>query len=175
MVGICVVFLVALIMCRFIAGYDSRFQNGKYIVIKSPILRKLLMDKESLFERKKRLPKDINKMSVSGLISYIVAAVALVFALFSCLNLPQILIEPTDIFFEYVDTLNQKVAFLWVLIFVALVFSFLVIELIRCSKTTEPKWVKVLIDIIAALALIVCAAVLFVMIKELVMCYKYFV
>ena len=68
MIMMYLLFLLSLIVCRFFSGYDSRFQNGKYIIINSPKLRMLLVDEMSFFERKKRLKKDINKMTISGLL-----------------------------------------------------------------------------------------------------------
>ena len=68
MIMMYLLFLLSLIVCRFFSGYDSRFQNGKYIIINSPKLRMLFVDEMSFFERKKRLKKDINKMTISGLV-----------------------------------------------------------------------------------------------------------
>ena len=112
MIMMYLLFLISLVVCRFFSGYDSRFQNGKYIIINNPKLRMLLVDEMSFFERKMRLKKDINKMTISGLLFYIYTLITLVLSVLLNFFVPKTPIDPweieTDDFFMYVDTLNEK-------------------------------------------------------------------
>ena len=57
MVMMYILFLFTLIFIRCFAGYDSRRQKGKYIVIKNEILSRLLLDKMMMLEKSYRLKK----------------------------------------------------------------------------------------------------------------------
>ena len=142
MIMMYILFLLSLVVCRFFAGYDSRFQNGKYIIINDPKLRMLLVDEMSFFERTKRLKKDINKMTVSGLFFYIYSLVTLILSVLLHLVVSKTPIEPweieTDDFFMYVDTLNEKLSAI-----VKKIFSFQAL-LIRVTKFKTPKRKSVL-------------------------------
>ena len=57
----------------------------------------LFVDETSFFERKKRLKKDINKMTISGLFFYIYSLVTLILSVLLYIIVPKIPIEPWEI------------------------------------------------------------------------------
>jgi len=146
-------FFLVLIICRFFAGYDSRYQNGKYIVIRNPKIRPLLMDSISFYNRTKRIKKDINKISVMGVILYAVAAVSLVGSVVVRFVVPAVSVDPlvieTDEFIMRADTLNilLSAAFIWAFLLTCLIF--VAVGIMRITKK-EKKWVRVLTYIAAA-------------------------
>ena len=155
--------LFSFIFCRFFAGYDSRFQNSKYITIKNPKLRKLLLDKDSFFEKTNRPKKDINKITISGLVFYIFGFLTLVVSTLLYFIVPKTPIEPFEIetneFYLYVDTLNEKFAAGCTLpFFLAGIFA-LGIYMFKYAKMIKEKWVKILIYV--ACAVIIIAVLLF--------------
>lgn len=167
-------FVFNLIFIRFLAGYDSRFQKGKYIEIKSNTLRKLLIDEDSFFERRKRSKKDIGKMTVSGLVFYISAFAVLVINIV-LLIVPQIPTEPweieTDRLYIRADTLNEKLSVISIWLLLLSVVGHTAIRLLKQGGTFEQRWLKVIIYITAAFMLVVVALIGFEMIKELIFCF----
>ena len=93
MVMMYVLFLLSVMFIRGFAGYDSRKQKGKYILIKNQILSTLLLDKMIMLEKSNRLKKDRNKMSVTGLIYYIAASIVFIISIVFAL-VPDIPSEP---------------------------------------------------------------------------------
>ena len=57
MVMLWIVFVIMVIMVRFVAPYDSYYMNGKYLTIKNPKLRAFLIDKSRFFENYDRRKK----------------------------------------------------------------------------------------------------------------------
>ena len=106
-------FVLAIFIIRMFAGYDSRYQNGKYLPIKNKVLSKILLGSMSIYTRNsKRLKKDQNKMSIRGIVLYIVAGTVLLINLIF-LFVADIPIKPwvmkTDKFIIYVNTFNDKI------------------------------------------------------------------
>lgn len=171
-----VILLVVLcyIFMRFFAGYDSRFHSGRYIVIKNPILRALLIDKGAHYRNTNRPKKDINKMTVSGLSLYIVGAVAFVTTVLLLVLLPKTPVDPltTEELFVYGDTLNVKLACLCQWLFFLLVFVFMAISIIKFTKKIEQRWLRVLFYVCAVVMMAVCAFAVFFMIQEFVLCLR---
>ncbi len=174
MSNIFLLFVLCYIFIRFFAGYDSRYHNGRYIVIKNPILRALLIDKWAHYEKTYRPKKDINKMTVSGLSLYIVGAATMVVSLLSYLLLPKIPVDPltTEELFVYGDTLNVKVACLCQWLFFLLVFVFMAISMIKYTKEIEQRWIRVLSYICAVVMMAVCAFAAFFVMQEFVLCLR---
>ena len=102
-----------LVFARISACYDSRTSKCKYITVKNNTLAKILIEKESFFDKGKyTLKKDRNKMSIVGLSFYLCVIFIVALTLFFCL-LPKIPCEPfefdaTKMYF-FADTLNQKI------------------------------------------------------------------
>lgn len=169
----CLLFLISLVFCRFFAGYDSRFQKGKYIIIENEKLRKLLIDDTSFFERRKRLKKDINKMTVSGLAFYIFSFYTLVISTLLYFIVPKTPSEPweieTDGIFMYADTLNEKLAAICIWLFFIGVILCTAIYMIRYTKTTKPKWIKILSYVVSYMMIITAIFFMFYILKELIM------
>lgn len=168
-------FLLSLVVCRFFAGYDSRFQKGKYVVISNPKLRMLLIDETSFFERKKRPKKDINKMTILGIVLYIYSLLTLVVSVFLYFVVPKTAIEPweieTDDFYMYVDTLNEKLAAICIWFFFLFLILCVAIHMIYYTKTIAQKWIKILTYIVSCIMIIAVAFILFEMIREFVICF----
>ena len=140
-----ILYALFLIFLRFIAGYDSRYQNGKYFVIRNPMLRKLLIDSVSGVQRVSRPKADINKISIIGVVLYFIAAFSLVGSIGMYFLIPQTKIIPfifeTDEFYMCADTLNSlmSAACMWLYL-----ISFLVgisIWILQISKN-EKKWIR---------------------------------
>ena len=174
MAEICLLVVLCYIFIRFFAGYDSRFHSGRYIVIKNPILRALLLDRKSFRERTNRLKKDINKMNVSGLSLYIVGATTMVVSLLSYLLLTKTPVDPltAEELFVYGDTLNVKAACLCQWLFCLLVFVFMAISIIKYTKEIEQRWIKVISYVCSVAMMAVCAFAVFFMMQEFVLCLR---
>ncbi len=174
MIQMYLLFLLSLVVCRFFSGYDSRFQSGKYIIINNPKLRMLLVDEMSFLERKKRLKKDINKMTISGLFFYIYSLVIFILSavLYFCVS--KIPIEPweieTDKFFMYVDTLNEKLLAICIWLYFLSVISFVAVLMVRNTKTVSRKSIKILTYTVSSFMLIAVAFMLFEIIREFINC-----
>lgn len=175
MIMMYILFLLSLVVCRFFAGYDSRFQNGKYIIINDPKLRMLLVDEMSFFERTKRLKKDINKMTVSGLFFYIYSLVTLILSVLLHLVVSKTPIEPweieTDDFFMYVDTLNEKLSAICIWFFFLSIISYVAVLMVRYTKTVKQKWIRILTRIASLITLIAVGFMLFEIMRELIGCW----
>lgn len=169
------IFLFCLIILRFYAGYDSRFQKSKFITIKNHKLKMALIDETSFFERRKRLKQDINKMSVSGLVLYLFGFFILIASVVCYHFLPKSPVEPweidTDKFFMYVDTLNEKVAAGFIWIYFICMFFCLAIHMFQYCKTIDVKWIKVLTYSCSVIMLLAVFIMGFDVTKELVICF----
>lgn len=150
-------FLLCVLMARLLAGYDSRYLRGKYVVVKNKALQVLLLDGMSIYGRTRRRKSDRNKMSVAGLWLY-AALGAVVFVNLVCLVLPGIEIAPwiidTGEFIVYANTLNDQVSAIAVLLFFAAEIAFVSVTLFCLTKNTEPKWIKWLARGIAGIMLL---------------------
>ncbi len=171
MASLFVVYILCILMLRFTAGYDSRYQRGKFIKIKSPVLRKILLDKMSFEERRYRLKKDIDKMSVSGLVLYIVAFIVFLFILVFLCFVPPI---PTDVFmfegsrfFIYLDTFNKKAAAVGIAAFFCLTVLYISFNLILSAKFIKTKGVKVFSYIVG---IFLAAMVVFCIVSGIIFC-----
>ena len=158
MVMMYVLFLLPVIFIRGFAGYDSRKKKGKYIVIKSRILSTLLLDEMVMFEGTYRLKKDRNKMSIVGLIYYLVALVVLIISIVFAL-VPDIPCEPWAFesakFVLFADSLNDKIVTVAITLLLAAVFSYLAVSIVKFTKDTKPTWLKIFIWITACLMILI--------------------
>ena len=72
-----------LVFARISTCYDSRISKCKYITVKNNTLAKILIEKESFFDKGKyTLKKDRNKMSIVGLSFYLCLIFIVVLTLF---------------------------------------------------------------------------------------------
>ena len=166
-----IIFCILFIRC--FAGYDSRFEKGKYICIKQPVLRVILIDSESFFERTQRRKNDRDKMSVVGLWFYIVAALV-IFINIVFLLVDQMPIEPWAIpstKFNAIDTLNEKISVISVWLLLCAVMGYMITQCARSVKTIEQKWLRIFIYALLALGICAIGGTSFYMLKELVLCF----
>ncbi len=166
-------FILCVILIRIFAGYDSRFQHGKYIAIKNPVVSVILLDSTSFFKRTKRHKKDLDKMSVSGLVYYIASAAVFIINVVLLL-VPQTPIEPwsieTNKFLMYADTLNEKVSAIAIWLLLLSIFGYMAFSIIKIAKTIEQKRLKIFVYMLVVIMLSVVAYVSLYMLKELVFC-----
>ncbi len=175
MAAMYLLFALGLVFVRFFAGYERRFHNGKYIVIRNPKLRMFLLDEMSFFERKKRSQKDLSKMTVSGLIFYIYSLVTLAVSILLHLFAPKTPVEPWEMesegFFLHADTLNEKLSAVFIFLYFLSVCWCVATLLIRDGKVTEQKWIKVLTYVTSFLIFAAVIFMAFDTIKEFVSCF----
>lgn len=171
MVMMYVLFLLSVIFIRVFAGYDSRKEKGKYIVIKSRILSTLLLDEMDMLEKTDRLKKDRNKMSIVGLIYYLVALVVLIISIVFAL-IPNIPCEPWAFesakFVLFADSVNDKIVTVAITLLLAAVFSYLAVSIVKFTKDTKPTWLRIFIWITACLMILISCFLCVYMIVDLI-------
>lgn len=161
MVMMYLLFALSIFFVRLLSGYDSRYQNGKYISIKNTVLSVVLLDSMSFYGRTKRLKKDKNKMAICGIPFYLGIGIVLITNIVF-LIIPDIPIEPWGIesnrFIVYANTLNDKISAIAILILFASLIGYIAISIMHLTKETKPKWIKVFIWIVAALMIVTATA-----------------
>ena len=174
MVMVYLIFAFSIFFVRLFAGYDSRYQKGKYISIKNTVLSAVLLDGMSIYGRTRRLKKDKNKMSFCGFPFYLGIGIVLLTNIVF-LIIPDIPIEPwgieTNKFVVYANTLNDKISAIAILILFALVIDYIAVSIIHLTKETKPKWIKVFIWIVSALMIVTATASAIYFIVELISCF----
>lgn len=124
-------FILCFLWIRSFAGYDSRRGVGNYLTIPNDFLATLLLHERSPIDESERTEEDQRRMSIGGLVWYLIAAAALILIIV-CAFLPPTPIEPwglvTAHFSISVGTLPDKVAALsvWLLLAALLARSSLV-------------------------------------------------
>lgn len=174
MVSAYIIFILSLIMIRFFAGYDSRFQKGRYVTVKNPVIRAILTDRTSFFERTNRRKEDIPKMSVCSVIFYVAAFVVLIINLVF-LIIPQIPVRlwvmETDKFFISADSLNEKVSALSILLLFLSLIMYMAIAIFGTVKSVTSKWIKVFLYIVTAIMFLCASTGFFYFLTKLVFCF----
>ena len=170
MIMVYLVFAMSIFMIRIFAGYDSRYQNGKYLSVKNKALSKILLDSMSMYSKIKRPEKDRNKMSICGIPFYVAAGVVLLVNLIF-LFVDDIPIEPwgieTEKFIVYANTLNDKISAIGILLLFASVIGYAAIAIIRSTKEVTPKWLKIFIWVVAVIMILVAALVSLYLLTEM--------
>ena len=166
-------FALSIFLIRMLSGYDSRYQKGKYIIVKNNFWRAVLLDNMSFYGKNNRLKKDKNKMSVWGIPLYF--GIATVFIInVVCLIIPDIRIESWSIesnkFIVYGNTLNHKISATAIFILFALVICFFAIASVRIAKEIEQKWIKVLTWFLIAFIIITAVTSLIYFVIDLFFC-----
>ena len=174
MVMVYLVFALSIFFVRLFAGYDSRYQKGKYISIKNTVLSAVLLDGMSIYGKTSRLKKDKNKMSFCGFPFYLGIGIVLLTNIVF-LIIPDIPIEPwgmeTNKFIVYANTLNDKISAIAILILFVSVVNYIAISIIRSTKGIKPNWIKVFIWIVSALMIVTATASAIYFIVELISCF----
>ena len=174
MVMVYLIFALSIFFVRLLAGYDSRYQKGKYISIKNTVLSAILLGGMSIYAKNSRLKKDKNRMSFCGIPFYLGIGIVLLTNIVF-LIIPDIPIEPwgieTNKFIVYANTLNDKISAIAILILFTLVIDYIAVSIIHLTKETEPKWIKIFIWIVAALMIVTATASAIYFIVELISCF----
>lgn len=160
-----------LVFARMSTCYDSRISKCKYITVKNNTLAKILIEKESFFDKGKHtLKKDRNKMSIVGLSFYLCVIFIVALTLFFCL-LPKISCEPFEFdatkMYLYADTLNQKIPTILSIILLCSEFVYFAVSLFQYKKEIEQKWIKILVCVGSLLMGLVSSIVILEMLFEL--------
>ena len=157
MIMIYLLFAMSIFMIRILAGYDSRYQNGKYVSVNNKVLSKILLDSMSIYSRTKRLKKDKNKMSICGIPFYVATAAVLLINLVF-LFVADIPIEPwgieTNEFIVYANTFNDKISAISILLLFCSLIVYIAFTVIYSTKETKPKWIKIFIWIVAVIMIL---------------------
>lgn len=171
MVMMYVLFLLSVIFIRIFAGYDSRKEKGKYIVIKSRILSTLLLDEMVMLEKTDRLKKDRNKMSILGLIYYLAALIVLLLSIIFAF-IPAIPCEPwafeSEKFVLFADSVNDKIVTVSITLLFAAAFSYLAVSIVKFTKDTKPTWLRIFIWITVCLMILISCFLCVYMIVDLI-------
>ena len=157
MIMVYLLFAMSIFMIRILSGYDSRYQNGKYVSVKNTALSKILLDSMSIYSRTTRPKKDKNKMSICGIPFYVsVAAVLLINLVF--LFVADIPIEPwvieTNKFIVYANTFNDKISAISILLLFSSVIGYIAFTIIHSTKETNPKWIKIFVWVVAVIMIL---------------------
>ena len=151
---------MSIFMIRILAGYDSRYQNGKYLSVKNTVLSKILLDSMSIYSRTKRLKKDKNKMSICGIPFYVTAAFVLLINLVF-LFITDIPIEPwgieTSKFIVYAKTFNDKISAISILLLLMSIVGYIAFTIIHSTKETKSKWIKIFLWAVAVIMILTAA------------------
>ena len=174
MVMVYLIFALSIFFVRLLAGYDSRYQKGKYISIKNTVLSIVLLDSMSIYGRTRRLKKDKNKMSFCSIPFYLGIGIVLITNIVF-LIIPDMPIEPwgieTNKFIVYANTLNDKISAIAILILFVSVINYIAISIISSTKGTKPNWMKVFIWVVSALMIVTATASAIYFIVELISCF----
>ena len=160
-----------LVFARISACYDSRISKGKYITVKNNRLAKILIEKESFFDKGKyTLKKDRNKMSVVGLTFYLCTIFIIVLILVFLL-LPKIPCKPFEFdatkMYLYADALNQKIPIILSIILLCSEFIYFAVLLFQYKRELKQKWIKILVCVSSLLMGFVSSIVILEMLFEL--------
>ena len=157
MIMVYLLFAMSIFMIRILAGYDSRYQSGKFLYVKNKALSKILLDSMSIYSRTKRLKKDKNKMSICGIPFYVAAAAVLLINLVF-LFVADIPIEPwgieTNKLIVYANTFNDKISAISILLLFSSVIGYIAITIIRSTKEIKPKWIKIFVWVVAVIMIL---------------------
>lgn len=157
MIMVYLLLVMSAVFIRALAGYDSRYQRGKYLSIKNTAISKILLDSTSFFQKTKRAKKDQNKMSVGGACLYAALAfvVLLNIALWIAPDLPcDAWIIDTARFFLFVDTLNEKISAISILLLFASVIAWLALFAGFSCKENCSKGIRIFVWIVVGFMLL---------------------
>jgi hypothetical protein len=143
------ILFATLLLARDMSGYDSRYNNKKYFVLKNKSVAEIILPKTVGFQRGvKRKKADFYKMTYTGLFFYL-CNLLLIFLIPLCLLLvPEIQVQPYELETRYiyilVDTLNQKLPVLFSLILLSIEIIYVFINIIAQAKKQNKKWLIIL-------------------------------
>lgn len=165
-----IVFVLMVIMVRFVAPYDSSYMNGKYVTIKNPKLRSLLIDKSRFFDKTDRRKKDINKITISGIVLYVYAAVSAVLAVLGYIFISKSQVDPwiieRDWFYVRLDTLNECYSACFIVSFLALYVGIVGVRMLQYAKTYDSKWIRLMLYVFGLILIAAVVAIMIMIIYE---------
>lgn len=145
-----------LLLARNISGYDNRYNDRKYFVLKNKEVAKILLPKSVGWQRSvKRVKDDFAKMTYIGSIFYICNVLLILSIPVFLLLVPEIKVSPFEIdsryIYLFVDRLNTKLPVLLSLILLAVEIVFEFLNIISQSKKQNNKGMIVLSSILLIL------------------------
>ncbi len=167
-----ILFLVFdLIAARVLAPYDSRYDKGKYILIKNQKIAKILIDKQLFWERRNVQKKDRNKMSISGCVLYIanfiLIFVAIVLACTPKIPCVPFVLSDEESVYLYADTLNEKIVAICSIIVLCMTFIGIAVSLFKENKLIDSKTARILVYATAIFLILISVAIIIVMLFDL--------
>lgn len=171
-IGAFVVFLVfGLIVARTLTPYDSRYDKGKYILIKNQKIAKILIEKQLFWERRNVQKKDRNKMSISGFVLYI-ADFTLIFIAIILACSPKIpcvpfVLSDEETVYLYANTLNEKIIGIGSIVVLCMTFIGIAISLFKENHFIDSKIARALVYAVAVFMILLSFTMLVLMLVEL--------
>ena len=171
MIMVYLLFVMSIFFIRLLAGYDSRFQKGKYVSVKNTVFSKIVLDNMSVYSKTRRLKKDRNKMAVCGVCLYS-ALIAVLFINIVFLIIPDIPCEDWGIdtghFMVFTNTFNDKISAISILLLFLSTIVCTAFAIVSSAKEITPKWVKVFVWVIAVCMILVAAFSMVYLLIELI-------
>lgn len=167
-----ILFLVfSLIVARTLTPYDSRYDKGKYILIKNQKIAKILIEKQLFWERRNVQKKDRNKMSITGFVLYI-ANFVLIFVAIILACSPKIpcvpfVLSDEETVYLYADTLNEKIVAIGSIVVLGMTFIGITISLFKENSFIDSKIARALVYAAAVFMILLGVAIMGVMLVEL--------
>lgn len=148
---------VAIFLIGIFSGYDSRLQNRGY-KIKNRFLRFFVFDGDLFEQKKKRPKKDRDKISLEGIIFYIMGAITslvnIVLAILPDIPIAPVTIE-TDEEAIRVNTFNVYFSYKITLWLLCAIFFYIGIWCLRVTKFEEKRWERILYIVVSIILMIV--------------------
>lgn len=153
MVMIVLVIFATLFISRVMSGYDNRYNDRKYFVIKNKMIAKLLLPKSAGWSRGvNRTKANFNKITYVGATFYILNLLLILSIPVFLFFVPDIKVSPFEIDARYlyilVDTLNQKLPVLFAFLLLAVEIMFEFATVIWQSKKQNKKGMVILSSIL---------------------------
>ena len=150
-----IIFIIfaTLLISRVMSGYDNRYNDRKYFVLKNKEIAKILLPKSAGWSREaNRTKANFNKMTYIGAIFYIFNVLLILSIPVFLFLVPEIYVSPFEIDTRYlyilVDTLNQKLPILLSLILLTIEIIFEFINVISQVRKQNKKWLLILSSIL---------------------------
>lgn len=151
------ILVLTLLLARSISGYDNRYNNRKYFILKNKEIAKVLLSKSAGWKHSavKRVKDDFAKMTYIGAFFYICNVLLILSIPIFLLFVPEIKVSPVEFdsryIYLFVDSLNTKLPVLLSLILLAVEIVFEILNIISQSRKQATKGMIVLSSILLIL------------------------